>query len=46
MFMDKNNIFQYGNENRKYIRNDRILWWMKKDRNSIYVSFVNGTHVV
>lgn len=46
--MDKtrNVIFHSGNGDRKNIQSDRILWWMQKYKNSIYVPFVNNIHVV
>ncbi len=36
----ENVIFQSGNEDRKNIKSDRALWWMRKYKNSIYVPFV------
>ncbi|MDE1826622.1 MAG: hypothetical protein KGH83_03425 [Thaumarchaeota archaeon] len=25
---------------------DKMLWWMQKGRNAIYVQFVNGIHMI
>ncbi len=46
MHKTRNTIFQLENENGRNIKKDRILWWMKKYKNSIYVPFVNNINVI